>query len=127
MVRGLKTRYNKSMQNALKHLTKAISNGKTRYNIQSWFHSRIDRESISFMLNRYYIWTVAWSTWENMLLIIIPSFVPAELLQWGMIVLGFYLLYRVFTIENLVAQDLQFKTRYNFFLGITFIIPNSVQ
>ena len=52
-------------------------------------------------------------------LIIIPSFVPVAFLQRSMIMLGLYLLYRVFAIETLVAQDLQFKTRYNFFLGIT--------
>ena len=61
-----------------------------------------------------------------MSLIIIPSFVPAERLQWSMIMLGLYLLYRVFAIETLVVQDLQFKTRYNFFLGITYVIGTSL-
>ena len=42
-----------------------------------------------------------------------------ELLQQSMIVLEFYLLYRVFAIETLVVQGIHFKTRYNFFLGIT--------
>ena len=50
-----------------------------------------------------------------------------ELLQQSMIVLEFYLLYRVFAIETLVVQGIHFKTRYNFFLGITTFVPNSAQ
>ena len=124
---ALKTRYNKLGRNTPKPLPAKAGRDKTRYNIQSWFHGKIDREPILFMLNRCNIWTVAWFTWEIAPLIIIPSFVPMELLQQSMIVLEFYLLYRVFAIETLVVQGIHFKTRYNFFLGITAFVPNSAQ
>ena len=60
-------------------------------------------------------------------LTIIPSFISAGLFQRDIAAMGRYLLYRVFMVEVLATQGLHFKTRDNFFLGITKFVPNSGQ